>query len=57
VVRLNEKMVRSKSYLKNGSLANEGVEDSLIDAANYALIALRLFRDGVTNGVRDAESQ
>ena len=42
VVRLNDKVTRIKSFCKNGSLRNESLEDSLIDIANYALIALAL---------------
>lgn len=45
LVRLNDKMHRLKSFCLNGSLANEGVKDSLLDAAAYALIALTLYRE------------
>jgi hypothetical protein len=38
-------MHRIQSFLQNGSLANESVEDSLKDLAAYALIALVLFRE------------
>lgn len=43
MIRLNDKVVRLKSYRANGSLANEGVEDSMRDIAVYAIIALVLF--------------
>jgi hypothetical protein len=46
VLRLNDKVHRLKSYCLNGKLANEGVEDSMMDIAVYALIALVLFREG-----------
>ncbi len=45
VLRANDKMARLKTYCIKGTLANEGVEDSLLDLANYAVIALRLFRE------------
>ncbi len=45
VLRANDKMSRLKAFAQNGTLANEGVEDSLIDLANYAVIALVLFRE------------
>ena len=45
VLRANDKMARLKSYVRTGTLANEGVEDSLLDAANYFAIALVLYRE------------
>ena len=45
MVRANDKMHRIKSFLQNGSLKNESVEDSLKDLAAYALIALVLYRE------------
>lgn len=45
MVRLNDKVHRLKSFCQNGSLANEGVEDSLLDLACYSIIALVLFRE------------
>lgn len=45
IMRGNDKMHRIKSFLQNGRLANESVEDSLKDLAAYALIALVLFRE------------
>jgi hypothetical protein len=44
ILRANDKMSRLKTFALTGSLANEGVEDSLIDLANYAIIALVLLR-------------
>jgi hypothetical protein len=49
MIRANDKMHRIKSYLQNGSLANESLEDSLKDLAAYALLALVLFREETTN--------
>lgn len=46
LLRANDKVHRLKEYAKKGSLANEGVEDSLIDLAAYAIISLVLFREG-----------
>jgi len=45
VIRANDKMTRLKTYAGKGQLANESVEDSLIDLANYAVIGLVLFRE------------
>jgi hypothetical protein len=50
VIRLNDKVTRLKAYARNGTLANEGVEDNLIDIANYAVIALILFRERQESG-------
>lgn len=46
MIRANDKVQRIKSFLANGTLKNESVEDSLKDLAAYALIALVLFREG-----------
>lgn len=45
MIRAGDKMHRIKSFLANGSLKNESVEDSLKDLAAYALIALVLYRE------------
>lgn len=45
MVRAGDKMHRIKSFIANGNLANESVEDSLMDLAAYALIALTLRRE------------
>ena len=44
-IRMNDKMIRLKSMAKNGALANEPLEDSLIDLACYAVLALVLYRE------------
>jgi len=45
MIRANDKMHRIKSLAVNGALKNESVEDSLMDLAAYALIALVLYRE------------
>ena len=45
VLRANDKTTRIKSFLKKGSLANESLEDSLMDNAVYYIIALILYRE------------
>lgn len=45
MIRLNDKVVRLQAYAKKRTLANEGVEDSLIDLAAYALLTLILHRE------------
>lgn len=56
LIRASDKVVRLKSFVAKGFLANEGVEDSLKDLAAYALIALILYREkqstAVSNGLR-----
>lgn len=45
MVRANDKMVRIKKYAQSGELSNEGVEDSFMDLAVYALIARVLWEE------------
>jgi hypothetical protein len=50
MVRANDKMERIQSFIANGSLKNESVEDSLLDLAAYALIALVIRRGEAAKG-------
>lgn len=45
MIRAGDKLHRIKSFVANGSLKNESVEDSLKDLAAYSLIALVLLRE------------
>lgn len=45
LVRVADKIQRIKSFCHEGSLANEGFEDALLDLASYAVIALIMFRE------------
>ena len=45
MIRLNDKVKRLQSFSTKGSLANEGVEDSLRDISVYAAIALVLYEE------------
>ena len=45
LVRLNDKVHRLKQFARRGDLANESAEDSMMDIAVYALIALILYRE------------
>jgi hypothetical protein len=45
MIRATDKVRRLQTYANKGTLANEGVEDSLLDLAVYSLIALVLFRE------------
>lgn len=45
MIRANDKVRRLQTFARTGSLENEGVEDSMMDLAVYALIALVLFRE------------
>lgn len=44
VLRANDKMARLKTFCIKGKLENESVTDSLLDMANYAVIALVLYQ-------------
>lgn len=44
MVRANDKVHRLRRFAAKGALANEGVEDSLLDIATYSLISLVLYR-------------
>ena len=54
-VRFNDKVTRLKTFAQKGTLCNEGVEDTLLDMATYALLILLLFRETVTDPGDDAE--
>lgn len=45
MVRASDKVKRLQAAAQGSRLVNEGVEDSLMDLATYALIALVLFRE------------
>lgn len=45
MVRGNDKVSRIKSFIRNGTLKNEALEDSLRDLAVYAIIALVLWEE------------
>lgn len=59
MVRAGDKLHRVKSFIHNGSLKNESLEDSLQDLAAYAIIALVLFREqqGAAPPARAAEPE
>lgn len=44
-IRMNDKMKRLQKAARGGTMANESVEDSLLDLAVYAIIALVLRRE------------
>lgn len=46
LVRATDKLKRLQKAAQGGELANESVEDSLIDMAVYVIIALILYREG-----------
>jgi hypothetical protein len=45
MVRANDKMHRIQKAAQGGTMANESVEDSLLDLAVYSIIALVLYRE------------
>jgi hypothetical protein len=50
LVRATDKLRRLQVAARGGTLANEGVEDSLLDLAAYAIIALALYRESKGQG-------
>lgn len=44
MMRMEDKSRRLKEFIKKGTLANESVEDSLLDRTVYSVIALVLYR-------------
>jgi Nucleotide modification associated domain 1 len=45
MIRANDKVIRLQNAAKGSTLINEGIEDSLLDLASYAIIALALYRE------------
>lgn len=45
IIRANDKMRRLQKAAKGGTMANESVEDSMMDLSVYAIIALCLYRE------------
>ena len=45
MVRLSDKVTRLATFNATGSLHYEGVEDTLVDLASYALLSLLLYRE------------
>lgn len=52
MVRLSDKVTRIESYNRTGRLCHESVEDSLLDLASYALLALQLKREAASSNGR-----
>lgn len=50
LLRMNDKMTRIKSFQEKGNLANESVEDSLLDIAVYAIIAVVIIEEELDRG-------
>lgn len=47
MMRLNDKVVRLQQAAQGVFLKNEGIEDSMLDIATYAIIALCLYRRSI----------
>jgi len=45
LIRANDKISRLQAFVQKGRLVNESVEDSLLDLASYAIIALILYEE------------
>jgi len=52
MVRLSDKVTRLATFNATGQLSYEGVEDTLLDLASYALLSLLLYQEDV-NAQRD----
>jgi len=50
LVRLSDKLARLRSFTENGvtKVADETIQDTLVDVINYAVIFEGMLRDGVT---------
>lgn len=46
ILRISDKMHRLRSFFRRGRVEFDGVEDTLLDIAAYAVIALVLYREG-----------
>jgi hypothetical protein len=46
ILRISDKMHRLRSFFRRGRVEFDGVEDTLLDIACYAVIALVLYREG-----------
>lgn len=49
MIRANDKMSRIQTFVREGHLVNEGLDDSLVDLAVYTIHALRLYREELAN--------
>ena len=47
LIRLNDKITRLKSFIRNGNLVNESVEDSIRDIQVYSVIMQVLYEEGL----------
>ena len=56
LVRAGDKIIRLQRFARDGNLTNENAEDSLLDLAVYAIIALVLFREGRQNATSSRRS-
>ena len=45
MVRIADKVQRLRTYCRTGKLVHEGVRDTLLDLANYSLLALLLYEE------------
>lgn len=52
MIRGQDKLKRLQAYARKGTLANEGVEDSFLDLAVYAVIGLVLWEEEKANAAR-----
>lgn len=57
LIRLCDKFGRLKSFAKKGSLQvkDETIEDTLLDIANYSLLAILLHKEEIKNKNRNTE--
>lgn len=47
ILRISDKMHRLRSYFRRGRVEFDGIEDTLLDIACYAIIALVLYREWI----------
>lgn len=57
MMRMNDKMKRLKAWANNGSLENEGLRDTFMDLAGYALIGILLLEEEHNNKPNKQEGE
>lgn len=53
LVRITDKTSRLMAFAKKGSVNHEAIEDTFVDLANYAVIALILYKQHVTPEIQN----
>jgi len=57
LIRVHEKLVRVQSFVENGELVNEGMDETLIDCANLIILSLQLYHQQIAQELPPCTSQ